>query len=228
MIIDRFHKSHKVIINHMIEKCLKVIMAVFIIAIGIEASGQELKVLAFSSLMEPMTLPMQRKDNNGNVCALIKIVFPSSAQVSFEGNLIGECEFENYEYRCYLSAGSKYIKIRHPSFKPLMVDFTTLIGSGLKSKGIYELLIGTSLDEEGVTSRTRMQRLTINYTPMTGIIYLNDAQVSEPNDSGYFTTMLPVGTYKYKFLYDEKSSIEGTLKLFVSSPLKIDLTPEVQ
>lgn len=102
------------------------------------ADAQEIKVRSFSIQMEPMTMPMQRKDINGNICALVKVIIPS-AQAAFEGNLIGNCDFRTSEYWCYLSPGSKYLKVKYPACEPLMIDFTSLLGSGLKSRTIYEL-----------------------------------------------------------------------------------------
>lgn len=100
--------------------------------------AQQIKVKSFSPLMEPMTVPMQRNDNNGNVCALVKVIIPS-ALAAFEGNLVGNCEFKTSEYWCYLSPGSKQMKVKYPNCEPLIVRFEPFIGSGLVSKQIYEL-----------------------------------------------------------------------------------------
>lgn len=107
---------------------------------SIDVNAQEIKVKSFSLQMEPMTVPMQRKDNNGEICALVKVILPSK-QAAFEGNLIGDCDFKTSEYWCYLSPGSKYLKIKYPGTEPLLVNFENYIGTGLKSRGIYELAI---------------------------------------------------------------------------------------
>lgn len=114
-------------------------MLVFLL--GVNAGAQEIKVKSFSvQMMEVMTEPMQRRDNNGNICALVKVIIPS-AQAAFEGNLIGKCDFKTSEYWCYLSPGSKHLKIKYPGCEPLMVNFEDLIGSGVRSKQIYELYL---------------------------------------------------------------------------------------
>lgn len=102
--------------------------------------AQDIQVKSFSLQMEPMTVPMQRVDANGNVCALVKVIIPN-AQASFEGSLIGKCDYKTSEYWCYLSPGSKQLKIKYPNCEPLMVNFESFIGSGLKSKQIYELTL---------------------------------------------------------------------------------------
>ena len=100
--------------------------------------ADEIRVKSFSMQMEPMTVDMQRKDNNGEVCALVKVIIPT-AQATFEGNLIGRSDYKTSEYWCYLSPGSKQLKVKYPNCEPLMVNFEDLIGSGLHSKQIYEL-----------------------------------------------------------------------------------------
>lgn len=113
---------------------------IFIILSVANTFAQEIKVKSFSMQMEPMTIPIQRKDNNGNICALVKVIIPDSKAV-FEGNLVGRCDYKTSEYWCYLTPGSKHLKIKYPSTQPLLVDFENLIGSGLKGQMIYELYI---------------------------------------------------------------------------------------
>ncbi len=104
------------------------------------AKAEEIKIKSFSLQMEPMTVPMQRTDANGEICALVKVIIPS-ARAAFEGSLIGNCEYKTSEYWCYLKPGSKQLRIKYPNCEPLMVNFEKLIGSGLKSKQIYELTL---------------------------------------------------------------------------------------
>lgn len=101
-------------------------------ALGLQA--QEMKVKSFTLKQEPMTVPMQRRDLNGEVCALVKVIIPS-AQASFEGNIIGNCDYKTSEYWCYLSPGSKQLKVKYPNCEPLIVEFMTSV----ESKQIYEL-----------------------------------------------------------------------------------------
>ena len=116
----------------------KVIVVLSVAFASVAACAQNITVKAFSMLMEPMTVPMQRKDNNGNICALVKVVMPS-AQAAFEGSLIGNCEYKTAEYWCYLTPGCKFLKVKYPGCEPLLVNFEDFIGSGVKSRMIYEL-----------------------------------------------------------------------------------------
>ena len=111
-----------------------------IIVLSLNANAHEIKIKSFSLQMEPMTVPMQRTDANGNVCALVKVIMPA-ARASFEGSLIGNCDYKTSEYWCYLSPGSKHLKIKYPGCEPLMVNFEKISGDGLKPKQIYELCL---------------------------------------------------------------------------------------
>lgn len=118
----------------------KFLLTLIVISISIIANGEEIKIKSFTMLMDPMTTSMQRKDLNGNYCALVKVILPNN-KASFEGNLIGDCEFKTAEYWCYLSPGSKKFKIKYPGFEPLMVDFMQLMGNGVQASRIYELTL---------------------------------------------------------------------------------------
>ncbi len=113
------------------------------IFLTIFAQAEEIKIKSFSEKWEPMTVGMQRKDNNGEICPLIKVVLPSD-QAGFEGNIVGNCDYKISEYWCYLTPGSKYLKVKYPGYEPLMVDFVSLAGKGLESKHIYELILSVS------------------------------------------------------------------------------------
>lgn len=126
--------------------------------------------------MEPMTVPMQRKDNNGDICALVKVIIPDSKAV-FEGSLVGNCDFKTSEYWCYLTPGSKHLKIKYPNSQPLLVDFVSLIGSGLKGAMIYELSI-----ELPITNNTDLT------FPLKGEI----KRIESPNEEGlYYGEKIP-------------------------------------
>lgn len=110
------------------------------LCMAFDAYAEEIKVKSFSMQMDPMTVPMQRKDNNGNICALVKVIIPS-AKATFEGSLIGDCDFKTSEYWCYLAPGSKHIKVKYPGCEPLLINFESLIGTGVKGSMIYELVL---------------------------------------------------------------------------------------
>ena len=131
--------------------------------------ADEIRVKSFSMQMEPMTVEMQRKDNNGEVCALVKVIIPS-AQATFEGNLIGRSDYKTSEYWCYLSPGSKQLKVKYPNCEPLMVDITDSNANGIKGKTIYQLVISVIKDmsagqetlTDSIMSKLRIEKYLTN------------------------------------------------------------------
>lgn len=120
---------------------LKILMLIYgIMAGSLWVCADELKVKSFGITMEPMTVPMQRTDLNGNVCALVKVIVPE-ARAAFEGNLIGETDYKTSEYWCYLTPGTKMLKVKYPGCEPLMVNFVDIMGAPLQEKRIYELVL---------------------------------------------------------------------------------------
>lgn len=74
------------------------ILIIIIAFIGsvLSAAGQEVSVEKAWHAEEPMTVPMQRQDANGQVCAIIKVQTPN-AGVAFEGSIVGEPVFKTNE-----------------------------------------------------------------------------------------------------------------------------------
>lgn len=116
------------------------LLYVLILSITFSLPAQELKLESVAMEMNPQTVLMQRKDLNGQVCALVKVIMPGE-KVVFEGSLIGDCPYKTSEYWCYLSPGTKSLKIKYPNLPPLLVDFTEYFGSGVKSNRIYNIVI---------------------------------------------------------------------------------------
>ena len=122
----------------LVSEIIKPLVIAVCLFLAANVFADEIRVKSFSMQMEPMTVDMQRKDNNGEVCALVKVIIPT-AQATFEGNLIGRSDYKTSEYWCYLSPGSKQLKVKYPNCEPLMIRFDDFIGAGVKSKQIYEL-----------------------------------------------------------------------------------------
>lgn len=64
----------------------------------------------------------QRKDRNGNICALVKVQVPLEG-VTFEGNVIGESQNHNGEYWVYVTGGTKMLMVKHSTLKPILITF---------------------------------------------------------------------------------------------------------
>ena len=132
--------------NNVVDKSIvRTLLFVLIALTPFLAGADEIRIKSFSMQMEPMTVEMQRKDNNGEVCALVKVIIPT-AQATFEGNLIGRSDYKTSEYWCYLSPGSKQLKVKYPNCEPLMIDISDSNAKGIKGKTIYQLVISVIKD----------------------------------------------------------------------------------
>lgn len=103
--------------------------------------AQEIQVKHFAETQEINWAPKQRQDNNGVICALVRVVVPLNKGVLFQGNVIGEIAYSGNEYCVYLSEGSRYLRIHYPGCETLFVDFKSLGYDGLQSKRVYELVL---------------------------------------------------------------------------------------
>lgn len=74
-------------------------------------------------------------DLNGNKCALIE-VNAADPSVVFEGNVMGTPLFTDGRYYVFLTPNSKYLNIKYPGAKPLMVKFRDYDVTSLPSASV--------------------------------------------------------------------------------------------
>lgn len=126
------------------------ILFIFLLILPIIANGQEMEVESITATPFDLTASTNKRlDNNGNACAMVKVVLPIQ-NVSFEGNVIGDVKYDGGEYHVYLPGGSKNLRIKHPQKRPLIVNFADF---GIKIDGnqTYQLTVKTDTDKENVT-----------------------------------------------------------------------------
>ena len=129
-------------------KKLRVIHILIIAVIGLivpsHVYAQELKVDGMRVLTNDLSASVyQRLDNNGHACALVKVVFPK-ADAQFEGNIIGTTEYRAGEYWVYLTAGTKFLKMKHAEHTPLMIRFGGDGFGPVESKKTYEIKVSVA------------------------------------------------------------------------------------
>lgn len=103
--------------------------------------GQQFEVVSLrhaSSDLTAATYP--RADLNSKSCALLKVPLPM-ADVSFEGNVIGDVAYKSGEYWVYLSDGSKNVVVKHASCVPARIDFADYGIDNLSARQTYVLNI---------------------------------------------------------------------------------------
>ena len=152
----------------------------------------------------------ERKDLNGQPCALVKVLF-ASPEAKFEGNVIGNVEYKTGEYWVYMSKGSRELRIKHPKAQPIQVIFSNYGVTKVESKQTYTLSV--LLPQSSTSEQT--QKLIINYTP-TNAMVLVDSKPYKGN--GRVEVTLPVGSHNYIIAAEGYETAEATIKLSATAP----------
>ncbi len=77
-----------------------------------------------------------RRDLNGEPCALLKVAF-NKPGLAFEGNVIGDVSYSAGEYFVYVTANTRFLKVKHQEFDPLEIDFKLTEVGPLEGKKVY-------------------------------------------------------------------------------------------
>lgn len=120
---------------------MKKILSVLFILFPIFGWAQSMQVESMG--MAPLDLSAstnQRKDFNGNACALIKVSMTVS-NATFGGSIIGDVLRDGSDYWVYVPAGTKMLQVKHPNFKTLMVTFPKYGVDKIEGKCTYILNI---------------------------------------------------------------------------------------
>ena len=108
------------------------------------SQAQELKVKSFAqAAMDLSASTHERKDLNGNACALVKVQLAREG-ATFKGNVMDDVAYKVSEYWVYMARGSRDMSITVPGFLPLEVNFAELSGGSvarLEGKTTYILTI---------------------------------------------------------------------------------------
>ena len=177
------------------------------------ASAQKLTVESMALAGNDISASQyERKDLNGQACALVKVLLPMPGAV-FEGNVIGNVDFKTGEYWVYMTAGSKELRIKHPQAQPVQAVFKDFGVDRLTSKTTY--MLSVLLPQAAVT---QMQKLVINYSPANATV-LVDSKLQQGN--GHIEIELPVGSHDYIIAANGYETAEGSVKLTAGSPRTI-------
>lgn len=134
-----------------------IIFLSLLLTIAIKA--QEIKVLDFKlASMDISASTYKRVDGNNDAGALVKVLL-SDPNARFEGQLIGNVEYKNCEYWVYLTADSKYIKVKIPNTKPLQINFADFGLHPAQSLSTYELVLAVNGRDTSIGTST-----TVKYT----------------------------------------------------------------
>jgi len=195
----------------------KILPFFLILSLSGNLLAQSISVKSFRKLENDLTarLDAPKKDQNGEVCAIIKVVTTQTGFI-WEPDGLGIVLNENKggEYWLYVPHGAKRLTIKHPQFGLLRDYFYTV---PIEKATVYELVLvadkGVTQVEETIVS----QWLAITPEPADAMVYLNDKFVK----NGIYQAKLKPGTYTYRveapLYYMEAGKIE-------IKDTKIDLT----
>lgn len=183
------------------------------------ANAQELKVVSFGPELTDITARTNAvKDNNGIVCALVKISLPVEG-CEFRGNKVGNPEFHVSEYWVYMAQGSKKLQINCPNREPLYFEF----GSGLEAGVTYRMKL--SGYPNAATSNTGENDLVLNITPKTGLSVKIDGAIQQVNN-GLVMESLKYGKHHYVVKADGYVSQEDTVTISAEKKTIVNITLE--
>ncbi len=189
-----------------------IIFLIFTIISQIYAAGQELTIVAVHETADPMTVDMQRRDLNNEICALVQVQLPVSGVV-FEGSTIGEPLFKTNEYWVYYTPGTKLLQIKCPGHYPLRIDVRDYGISSLKSKQIYTIRLKTAQSSQGIQqSDPGADYLVLDITPKSGLWVRIDGQAQTVKD-GNVRAYLKYGTHTYHIEADGYAPAQGQVTI---------------
>lgn len=174
-------------------KRLAFLFLLILAAVG--AYAQEMSVESMRPDMMDMTAAThQRHDLNGTPCAIVKVRMPEGA--AFEGSIIGDTEYHTGEYWVYMTAGTKFLRVKHPSARPLHISFADHGISRLDSKATYTLDITMPASAAPARSAASGRNYAVfTVEPPTATVTI-DGAVHEPR-SGKVRVLLRLGAYDY-------------------------------
>lgn len=153
-------------------------MAMLFCAIAI---AQDIEVRSFelrSTDLEAKINPVL--DANGVAAALIRVV-SNVTSLSFEGNIVKEPVYDNGEWRVYVPAGSKYLKIKADGYFPISYDFPIAI----ESYHSYELQLRKGKEEQArslILATAGLSKSQNSYGVMLGYVKKFGAYVRVRSD----------------------------------------------
>lgn len=168
-------------------------------------NAQKINVESFEEKtfdLEARAEKTKRIDSNNKACALIKVQL-TVPHARFEGNKVGDVIENPGEYKVYLVAGSKKLKILVPGYEPCEVSFQNFQIDGVQEQVVYKLV----LRPESMAPKT--QEIQIHTVPTNASVVLN----GEPLTSigGKASKVLPMGTYKYQVSAEGYELVDGQI-----------------
>lgn len=186
---------------------LLLVISLFFAATATEAQNK-IQVTSFNRMETDVTarITAPQRDQNGEVCALIRIVTTEKG-LMFEPDALGIVSRENKpgEIWLYIPRGARRISIMHDKFGVLRNYFYPDI---IEKATVYEMEIQIGDGAQQTPANTNTQLIVMRPDPATADIYIDDEKV--PTENGLFTATMKKGTHTYRVespMYAPEASI---------------------
>ncbi|MDC7178297.1 PEGA domain-containing protein [Bacteroides cellulosilyticus] len=185
--------------NRKVTKCLSIklllVISLFFVATATKAQNK-IQVTSFNRMETDVTarITAPQRDQNGEVCALIRIV-TIEKDLMFEPDALGIVSRENKpgEIWLYIPRGARRISIMHDKFGVLRNYFYPDI---IEKATVYEMEIQIGDGTQQTPTNTNTQLIVMRPDPATADIYIDDEKV--PTENGLFTATMKKGTHTYR------------------------------
>ena len=165
-------------------------------AIPVLAQQGKINVASFQRMESDITarVTAPKRDQNGEVCALIRIV-TNVKDLMFEPDALGITARENKtgEIWLYVPRGARRISILHDQLGIMRNYFYPDI---IEKATVYEMVLNTGDQQDKPVVENNMQLIVVRPEPATANIYIDDEQV--PVENGLFNATMPKGDHTYR------------------------------
>jgi uncharacterized protein (TIGR02145 family) len=200
---------------------MRLIVLNLLLFICIQGFTQSISVKSFRLLENDVDARQNfpERDQNGNLCAIIKIV-TSETGFDFDNGTLGITKVvpKTAEIWLYVPYGTRRLSIAHPKLG-MIRDF--IINIPIQEGRSYELLLMTEKITPNVEESITAQWLNIIAQPKNAIIYVNDGEFEA---LGEFTKKLKPGKYTYRVEAPLYHNTGGTIELTLEKKAIINIS----
>ena len=160
------------------------------------AQQGKIAVASFTRMETDITarVTAPKKDQNGEICALIRIV-TNVKDFVFEPDALGITARENKtgEIWLYVPRGARRISILHDELGIMRNYFYPEI---IEKGTVYEMTLNTGDSQDKPVVENNMQFFVLRPEPASANVYIDDEQV--PIENGLFSATMPKGEHTYR------------------------------
>ena len=171
------------------------LLFLFVVPHSVTAQNK-IQVTSFQRMETDITarITAPRKDQNGEICALIRIV-TTEKNFMFEPDALGIVARENKpgEIWLYVPRGARRISIMHETLGIVRNYFYPDI---IEKAVTYEMVLNTGEWNNSPAAENNMQLLVLRPEPSSANIFIDDEQM--PLENGFFTATMKKGEHTYR------------------------------